>query len=183
MLPIVYAGVMLASAYLSSQAQNEQASRENAIYQANARQLALQSERVIEKGKEDENIHRQKVSQMIGSQRVSMASAGIDVGTGTAMAIQQETAYMGAEDASRIRNNAYLESLGYKAQASNQLAAGANRVAGAQASGNLGLINAGISAYGAYSTETAPSNNYSSQGGGLSNLSAGRGLSVSRYAE
>lgn len=68
----------------------------------------------IKRGKKQELQFRQSVRKLIGAQRVSLAAQGIEIGTGSAADIQQETALLGALDALTIRNNAFREAAGFK---------------------------------------------------------------------
>lgn len=137
----------MAVGYMAGEFDKQQAGYENSIHESNARYLEQTAQRTIERGNKEEEDHREQVQLMIGNQRVSMAAAGVDIGTGTALAIQEETAYMGAEDARTIKNNAYLESLGYKKQAANERATGAAKIMKAQNNQIISMATMGMSGY------------------------------------
>lgn len=53
---------------------------------------------------EKENIHREKVQQLVGKQRAQAGAAGVDLGFGSAFQLQEDTEIMGEADALRIRD-------------------------------------------------------------------------------
>ena len=57
---------------------------------------------------------------IIGTQRAGFAANGIDVNTGSAGLVQDDTAQFGELDALTIMNNAAREAYGYKTQAVDQ---------------------------------------------------------------
>ena len=60
---------------------------------------------------------KEKTKLLIGSQRAAMAAQGIDIGTGSAVDVQADTAALAAGDILTIRNNAYREAFGLRMQA------------------------------------------------------------------
>ncbi len=73
----------------------------------------------ISKGELQVNDIRRKTKQLIGDQRAAFAAQGIDINNGSAADVQEDTHYWGAMDEMTARNNAFLESYGYKMQALN----------------------------------------------------------------
>lgn len=63
---------------------------------------------------------RKQTRQVIGTQRTGFAANGIDVNTGSAGQIQDDTAALGELDALTILNNAAREAYGYRVQAVDQ---------------------------------------------------------------
>lgn len=63
---------------------------------------------------------RKQTQQVIGSQRAGYAAGNIDVNTGTAGQVQNDTAALGELDALTIMNNAAREAYGYRVQAIDQ---------------------------------------------------------------
>lgn len=74
---------------------------------------------VAEIGAIQEEQHRAKVRQMAGTQRANLAANGIDLGSGTAQDIVDETYTLGEADALTIRFNAMNEAWGYRVAAQN----------------------------------------------------------------
>lgn len=144
------AGIGTGLAFITGQQKKQMAAYENAVAESNAEMLIETSNRVLQRGQEQETNLKNQVNQMISTQRVSMASSGIDLSSGTAVAIQEETAAMGAEDASRIRNNAWLEAAGYRQQAINVRGQGRAAVLSAENEFKTGLITGGLQGYSTF---------------------------------
>lgn len=85
----------------------------------NAGQADRAAEESILKGERQVDDIRRKTKQIIGDQRAAFAAQGIDVNDGTAADVQGDTQYWGVMDEMTTRNNAFLESYGYKMQALN----------------------------------------------------------------
>lgn len=93
----------------------------------------------ITRGKDEEARFRQGVKALIGSQRAGFAGQGVDVGSGSAVDVQTDAAYLGELDAYTIQQNAVREAQGFHVQAENarrrgvmDLEAGQNRQAEGQ---------------------------------------------------
>ena len=95
----------LASGYMAKQQADDQADYQEGVGEYNARVEENQAQRVANKGVQEENIHREKVARMASSQKAQFAAAGVDVGSGSALDIQQETKEFGNIDALRIRES------------------------------------------------------------------------------
>lgn len=74
----------------------------------------------LARGKVEADDMRQQTKQVIGTQRTGFAANGIDVNTGSAGQIQNDTAALGELDALTILNNAAREAYGYRVQAVDQ---------------------------------------------------------------
>lgn len=118
---------LVASMALTAYAGNEQAKGERAAgnYQAavaevNAKQSDYRAEQAGRIGAIKEDQHRAQVRQLVGSQRATLAANGVDVGSGTAAALVDETYTLGEADALTIRYNAMNEAWGFRAQATDQ---------------------------------------------------------------
>ena len=103
--------------YTQSRAIKAQGSYEAGVYEQNARLAQMQAEDAIERGDQDARTYQLQVKRLMGSQRARLAAQGLDLGYGSALDIQEDTAMLGAMDALTIRNNAYREAWGYKVQA------------------------------------------------------------------
>lgn len=87
--------------------------------QFNARLAEMKAEDAIKRGREAEDAYRAEVRKLIGRQRSSYASQGVEVNADTAMDVQAETAELGEMDALTIRANAMREAFGYRMEALN----------------------------------------------------------------
>lgn len=74
----------------------------------------------VKRGNIDADEQRQETGQLIGAQRTAFASNGVDVNTGSAGQVQNDTAALGELDALTLVNNAAREAYGYKVQAMDQ---------------------------------------------------------------
>lgn len=74
----------------------------------------------ITRGGIEADEQRKTTQQVIGAQRTGFAAGNIDVNTGSAGQIQNDTAALGELDALTIMNNAAREAYGYKVQAMDQ---------------------------------------------------------------
>jgi len=69
----------------------------------NARILENDAERIRTTATEEENIQRLKTAQLLGTQRAQLGAAGVQLGTGSALQLQEDTVSLGEADALRIR--------------------------------------------------------------------------------
>ena len=83
----------------------------------NQRIADLQARDVEIRGRKAIEEHSRTIARVSGAQRAALAAQGIDVSSGTALEIQQETAALGAEDLSQIRANIFRDAWGLKAAA------------------------------------------------------------------
>src|SRR5690606_12103430 len=112
---------LVASMALTAYAGAEQAKgeREAGRYQAevaevNAKQADYRAEQAGRIGAIKEEQHRAQVRRLAGSQRATLAANGVDVGSGTALALVDETYTLGEQDALTIRYNAMNEAWGHR---------------------------------------------------------------------
>jgi hypothetical protein len=98
-------------------AQRRAAEKQAEILDFNAHVADLQAQDAIERGQQEESRFRQGVRLMMGEQRAGIAASGIDVGFGSAVDVQADTAYLGELDALTLRQNAMREAWGHKVSA------------------------------------------------------------------
>lgn len=84
--------------------------------ETNSRLAEVQAKDAEIRGKKESENYKRNIKKLIGSQRAALAAQGIDIGSGSALEIQLETAEFGALDAQTIRNNAFIEATGYRIQ-------------------------------------------------------------------
>lgn len=147
-----------AAASAESSALRAQASFEEDQAERNAKLAESQAKEVEAAGEKKAGLHRRKVRQKIGSQRAALAAQGIDVGAGTALDIQADTAFFGELDAQQIRNNAYLQAFGLKEEGrqrriQGKFDASAKRSAARSTllAGGLGAVSYGAQAFSDFS--------------------------------
>jgi len=116
------------------------------LAQINARAANQDARLALERGRfEESRINRLK-GQIIGQQRTSFAGQGVALGEGTPLAVQQDTERQAALDVLRARNDAALEALGYRTQASGYKYQSRLARRGSRA-GGLGKLVAGAADY------------------------------------
>jgi hypothetical protein len=141
----------LSGGIAQSQASRAQGDISRAQSEMNARVAEMQAKDAVKRGEREAMAHKQKVKQMIGSQRAAYAAQGIDLASDTAVGVVGDTAYYGEQDINTIKNNAYLEAFGYKQQASQIRGQGRLDVLTSRAESRSSLLTGGMQAiaYGA----------------------------------
>lgn len=143
----------------SSQASalRSQGAYEQQIYESNSRLAMVQADDAITRGNRDATEQLKQTKKLIGSQRAALAAQGIEVGSGSSLDIQQDTAAMGASDALTIKNNAWREAWGFKNQALDYSSKGAlagmtakNQAKNTILTGGLTFAKDAASAYSSY---------------------------------
>jgi hypothetical protein len=83
-----------------------------ALAERNAHYALLAGERAYQRS-------RLQTAQIKGRQRLALAANGVDLGSGSAAALQTTTDYIGEVDANTIEANAVREAWGHRVQATN----------------------------------------------------------------
>lgn len=136
----------LANAVNQAEGQRSAGAYQQRIGELNAARAEVQAADAIKRGESEAAKYGRKVSGMAGSQRVSLAAQGIQIDSGSAGDIINQTYEMGAEDVQTIRNNAFREAMGYKSQASEYLIQGKLANASAQQQSSATLLAGGMKA-------------------------------------
>ena len=105
------------TSFSQAKAQASEGAFNASIYESNARIKEIMAADSIRRGKVEAKKAKQAANRLIGSQRVALGAQGIDVESGSALDIQEETAALGADDARVIENNAWREAWGLRASA------------------------------------------------------------------
>jgi len=137
-------GLQFLSALDESQNQKTMGDYQNEQYQQNAKNAERDAKLAEKRGEEQAINQGKQVNQVVGQQKVGYAASGVDVSTGSAAAVTAETYKIGFEDMTTIKNNAYLEAMGYRQQAANYRTAGAQAVKGAQNAANASILRGGL---------------------------------------
>ena len=120
-------GMSAFGTYKGVKAEN-QANAYNAQLAANNQLIAEQNAGIeeqraaqaIEAGRVAEEQFRQKGEQLKGAQRAGFAASGVEVDTGSALDVAQDTAELTELDALTIRHNAALQAFDFNVSARNQ---------------------------------------------------------------
>jgi len=113
----ILAGISVLSAAGQANAQGVQADFNSAMADINIRKSKIQEADAIARGSKYASKYRSDVKGVIGSQQVALAGQGVDISSGTAADLQQDTFDRGYEDAQTIENNSFREALGFANQA------------------------------------------------------------------
>jgi len=108
-----------ATSYSQSKAIGMEGEYNASVYESNARIQRLMAEDAIIRGDKEAVKAKQAAKRLIGSQRAALGAQGIDIESGSALDIQEETASLGAEEALNIKNNAWREAWGYRSAATD----------------------------------------------------------------
>lgn len=182
--PLMMAGVSLGSAYIQSQEEKMQGEYQRSVSSMNASILDAQANDAIARGDtaaaealragnvSASNI-KKDAKKVSGSQRAALSAQGIDVSSGSASDVLSETQsqaeqdfnrtkYFSKLDAITIKNNAWREAWGFKAESANTLFSGnmARSVGDLRSSntlltGGLKAFAYGVDAYGSKKSSTA----------------------------
>jgi len=109
----------LAGGMMGAQNARQQGAFQSAMAEQNAAYKEEAAQDAEKRGGVEADRYRRQVGQLIGTQRSGFAANGIDVNSGTAAEIQDDTAAFGEFDALTIANNAAREAWGYRVGADN----------------------------------------------------------------
>jgi hypothetical protein len=128
---------------VQGQAAKSAANAQAAANEQNAKMADEQARDAVRRGAYDELKLRRQMQILQGQQRAMAAASGIEVDTGSPLAIQEASRKEGDQDAAIIRYNAAREAWGHGVQATNyRNAAAAARAQGKNAM-TAGIIGAG----------------------------------------
>jgi hypothetical protein len=145
---VVAAGIMALAAYSSAKNQKKQGEYQAQIDRNNASAAEWQAADAVQRGNAAAATERRKGQQTLGTQRAAMAAAGLDISSGSALSILEDTDYFNEADQLTIKSNAAREAWGYKVQASHSMASANLR---ASAADNINPLFEGVKAgAGAY---------------------------------
>lgn len=86
-------------------AAKKQGKYQKGVADYNARVQDNEATEVRAKGVEEENIQRERTAKLLSKQRAQMGAANVELGTGSALDIQEETELLGEVDALRIKSS------------------------------------------------------------------------------
>lgn len=138
--------------------QRMQGEHQQNIDNYNARLAENEAQDIRNKGIEQENIQRLRTAEVLSKQRAQLASRNVDLNTGSALQLQNETVELGEVDALRIRSNTdnqvqsalsqadLLRSNGQLASVSGQFAqqSANNQAVGTLLSGTASTLGTGV---------------------------------------
>lgn len=142
--------MQLSEAKNSADAIRRQAEFDARQSEYNASLVKYQKSEILSQAQRDTQYREQQVNKMIGTQKVSLAAQGIEVGSELGQALEQEERRIGAEDVQAIKNNAWREVMGLEIKRTDLMAqAGATRIGGMEKARTT-LATGGISAVSSF---------------------------------
>lgn len=132
-------GASLLGAGVSAYSSLQQGKAAEATAQSNAQMAEYAAQDAQRRGEEEASAIQRRGAALKSTQRVSMASKGLDLSYGTAADLQDQTDFFAQADAATARDNANREAWSTRASGQAQLASGRNARANAnlQAGGTL----------------------------------------------
>lgn len=97
--------LQVVSTAFMAQSQISQGRFQKGVAEYNARVAENEAQETRRVGVEEENIQRRKTAELLSKQRTQLGASGIELGTGSALKLQEETVTLGEADALRIRSN------------------------------------------------------------------------------
>lgn len=101
--PVTMTALVVASTAMQVQAQRSQAKYQQGTARYNQRVAENEAQRAREIATEKENVQRQRTAALLSKQRAQLGSMGVDLGSGSALQLQEDTLSLGEADALRIR--------------------------------------------------------------------------------
>jgi hypothetical protein len=147
---VAVAGVQAVNQYSSSRreaaAMRAQAEYNRKISEINESYTMAKSDDAIRRGEQEVESHRSKVRQLVGSQKAALAASGVDISSGSAAQIVDQSERLGELDAITLKNNAWREAYGYKVEAKNIRIQGMMGQATAATQARNTLVSGGLNA-------------------------------------
>jgi hypothetical protein len=103
--PVTGTILTVASTLMSAKAARDQGQYQKDMSNYNARVAENEAEEVRNVGVEEENKQRRATAQLLSKQRARLGASGLELGSGSALQLQEETEELGEIDAGRIKSN------------------------------------------------------------------------------
>ena len=120
-MALIPAAIGLAGSMMQAQGQTQNAEFQSGMMGQNANFKLRTADETINAGNTSADWQRVRAGQAVGTQRSVQAANGIDVNSGSAAQLQDDTAMLGELDALTIQNNAAREAYGYRVQAKQDI--------------------------------------------------------------
>lgn len=101
----------------SGKAAKAAANAEADMQEYNAKVAELQAEDASQRGDIQASRYKEQIRAVVGRQRTAYGAQGVDVASGTPLAVQADTTAIGEMDALQLKSNAAREAWGYKVEA------------------------------------------------------------------
>lgn len=114
----------VASTGISAYSSSKQGSYQNQVAKNNKITADRMAQDALDRGTIAEEAHRRKVAATISAQKAATGASGVELASGSALAVTSGTAILGEMDALTIRNNAAREAEGFTQQGLQEQSAG-----------------------------------------------------------
>lgn len=170
---VIMAGAAAAGAVAGGVQAKKEGDFKNDVAKFNARQLENEAVKTKNKGAEEELKVRQRTAQLLATQRAELGASNVDLGSGSALLLQEDTQTLGEVDALRTRSNFQDKASALEDKASLTLAEGR----AAKSSGIRKLNRSLVTAVGSFFAGGVADKWFTSEsaavvGGGVSNPSS-----------
>lgn len=143
-------GMALVGGMMGAQSANQQGDFQSGMLTQNAvfkNQAATETEMA---GDTAADWQRVRTGQAVGTQRTAQAANGIDVNSGSAAQLQDDTSMLGELDALTIQNNAAREAYGYRVQAGQDMKNARQALTNAKAGATGSILGGFGNAFGSF---------------------------------
>lgn len=120
-MALIPAAIAVAGGVMNAQNAKQEGDFSSDTLTSNAVFKNQTAQETINAGDTSADWQRVRTGQDIGTQRTAQAANGIDVNSGSAAQLQDDTSMIGELDALTIQNNAAREAYGYKVQAKQDI--------------------------------------------------------------
>ncbi|MBA4359811.1 MAG: hypothetical protein C0411_03650 [Pseudomonas sp.] len=116
-MALIPVAVAMVGGMMGAQNAKQEGAYNSGMLKQNAAFKDQTAQETLNAGDTSADWQRVRAGQAVGTQRSAQAANGIDVNSGSAAQLQDDTAMLGELDALTIQNNAAREAYGYKTQA------------------------------------------------------------------
>lgn len=102
-----------------AKAQSRIAANNAIIAENNAKYQEVRAKDALDRGQIEANQRRRQIAQLEGTQRSSLAGAGVSIDSGSPLDVFNDTQLLGNHDIATIKKNSENESMGYRMNAYN----------------------------------------------------------------
>jgi len=150
--PTAMVALTVASMTMTANSQIQQGRFKKGVSKYNARVAENEAQNTRNVATESENIQRRKTAELLSKQKAQLGAGNIDLTSGSALQLQEDTVALGEADALRIRSNAdaKVSSLNTGAELTRRqgdyaVIAGRNNAVGTVLSGSASIAGTGVS--------------------------------------
>lgn len=157
-IPLGYAalaGFQLISSFQQGETIRDSAAISREVSELNAMYAEIDSYEAEQQGLTEEARYQSVIDSTISAQRLAFAVQDVDVNTGMAKELQNESRLVGMLNKMDIKNQAHARALGFKNQARQYRLQGAmgqaqasGEASAVQSAGIMGALSTGLSGYG-----------------------------------